>query len=207
MGLRIVQVGDIHCDIAKLRALKSALRGIQLDLLAVHGDVECDGEILEVLKEISPKIAFVPGNMDDVGVSKLFSREGFNIDSRVIEFGDYAMFGIGGLSFYSSYSRVKEMMPSYRGKKILLLTHHPPLSEKTDLALGRIHAGLPELRELDEEFRVYLHMHGHIHESPGWEFIGETLVVNPGALKHGRYAYIYLEERKVELLRIDGDGK
>ncbi|MCI4396426.1 MAG: hypothetical protein GU347_02600 [Desulfurococcales archaeon] len=201
--MRILQVGDIHCDINRLKSLKNESRSFQFDLLAIHGDVECDGEIVDLLKEMSEKLVFVPGNMDDVGVSKAFSREGLNIDANVIEIGGYVIAGIGGMSFYSSFTRVKELLPFYKGnKKILILSHHPPLSSKTDLALGKIHAGLPELRELDEEFKVYLHMHGHIHESPGWEVIGETLVVNPGALKHGRFALIDLEKKEAKLLRI-----
>jgi len=200
--LKILQLGDVHCDIGMLRKLKETSRSLQFDLLAVHGDVECDGEIVDLLKEISPKIIFVPGNMDDVAISKEFSRQGFNIDSKALEIGDHVFFGIGGLSFYTSYVKVKELIPTYKGRKAVLLTHHPPLSEKTDLALGSIHAGLVELRELDEEFKIHIHMHGHIHESPGWEFIGETLVVNPGALKHGRYAIIDTTTREVQLLRL-----
>ena len=36
---------------------------------------------------------------------------------------------------------------------------------------------------------------GHIHESNGIETIGETLVVNPGAGGHGRYAVIEIQGR------------
>lgn len=200
--MKILQIGDIHCNIDKLKSLAREIGSSKIDIIAIHGDVECNGETIDLLKALSAQIVFVPGNMDDVGIAKEFSREDLNIDSKAREIGEYVFFGIGGLSFYSSYMRVKELLPSFKGRKLILLSHHPPLSEKTDLAMGKLHAGLPELRDLIEEYKFILHMHGHIHESPGWEFIGETLVVNPGALKHGRYAIIDVEKRKAELLRL-----
>ncbi|MEM3567855.1 MAG: metallophosphoesterase, partial [Thermoplasmata archaeon] len=40
---------------------------------------------------------------------------------------------------------------------------------------------------------------GHIHEAAGIERIfGNTLVVNPGPAKHGRYALVEVEGRNVE---------
>ncbi|RKX77183.1 MAG: metallophosphoesterase, partial [Spirochaetes bacterium] len=45
---------------------------------------------------------------------------------------------------------------------------------------------------------------GHIHESVGIDRLEDTLLVNPGAFKSGRYALIELEEDvpKVELLQV-----
>ncbi|MEM0021305.1 MAG: metallophosphoesterase family protein [Fervidicoccaceae archaeon] len=200
--MKILQLGDIHCNVANLKRLREESASLQFDLLAVHGDVECNGDVVDLLKAISSSIVFVPGNMDDISIAKEFSRENFNIDSKVIELDNYVIAGIGGLSFYSSYTRVKEMLPLYRGRDIIILSHHPPLSTSTDLAMGSVHAGLPELRELDEEFGAILHMHGHIHESFGYEIIGQTLIVNPGALKSGRYALIDVEKRNVALMRL-----
>ncbi|MEZ0289897.1 MAG: metallophosphoesterase, partial [Sulfolobales archaeon] len=93
--MRILQVGDIHCDKKKLMLLKSVSREYSFDLLAVHGDVECNSEIISILKDISSSIVFVPGNMDSYQISELYSREGFNIDSRVVEFRGYYIAGVG----------------------------------------------------------------------------------------------------------------
>ncbi|MEZ0290278.1 MAG: hypothetical protein ABWJ42_04235, partial [Sulfolobales archaeon] len=108
-----------------------------------------------------------------------------------------------GLDVSSSIERVKRELSKLReDSKIIILSHHPPSSSKTDLAQRIFHIGLREFNQLYTSHRIVLHMHGHVHESPGWEFIGETLVVNPGALKHGRYALIDLEKREVTLNKI-----
>lgn len=81
----------------------------------------------------------------------------------------------------------------------VLLTHMPPLAQRIDIAEGR-HLGSEELRMLIEELKPLYAFCGHAHKAQGMEEIGDTLVINPGALIHGHYAV--LNTRK-ETVRFD----
>ena len=65
--------------------------------------------------------------------------------------------------------------------------------------LDRIHSGAHvgsrAVRRFIERSGAMVCLTGHIHESNGIETIGETLVVNPGAGGHGRYAVIEIQGR------------
>ena len=48
-----------------------------------------------------------------------------------------------------------------------------------------------------ERARPALCLTGHIHESAGTDRIGDTVIVNPGPFRHGRYAMCTLENGSV----------
>ena len=48
------------------------------------------------------------------------------------------------------------------------------------------------LREFVEQYKPILVVTGHIHESKGVDKIGETTVLNPGALLEGSYSVVTL---------------
>ncbi len=198
--MKILLFGDVHCNISSLRSLSSTEDAQTADIIAIDGDIECDGEILEIIKAMGKPVYFVPGNMDDVALAKIFMEAGFNIDGELREIGDkWIIGGIGGLSLYSSINVLKEKLKAkpMRGKKLIILSHHPPRSKVTDLAFKVIHTGIEELNSVIEEYRPVLFMHGHIHEAMGHELIDDTLVVNPGPLYKGYYAIVYPGEKKV----------
>ncbi len=199
--MRILHIGDIHCNIKYLRHLSQEVQDEEIDLIAIDGDVECNGEILRIIEGLGKNIVFVPGNMDDVAIAKLYAQKGYNIDANIKQLNDYTIIaGIGGLSIYSSLNTIKKKLGQkpYTKMQKIILAHHPPKTKQTDLALGRVHAGLKELTDLILEYKPILYMHGHIHEALGHEYIGETLIVNAGPLAQGKYAVIDLNKKTVE---------
>jgi Icc-related predicted phosphoesterase len=204
-AMLILFITDIHCNTSYLEKLRYTHDVRKAEVIAVGGDVECNGEILGIIEKLGKKIFFVPGNMDDVGISKMYREKGYNIDGRVTKIMPGVMIGgVGGISVISSIKNLERQLDDLRDEiEILyLLTHHPPRTNKTDLALGKIHAGLREINLLIEKYKPKLVMHGHIHESPGFEYLGETLIVNPGPLYQGRYAVIDTEEMKVQIKKL-----
>jgi len=182
-----------------LEKLLSTNNARKANIIAFTGDAECNGEIIDLLQSISKPVFFVPGNMDDIAVAKIFEKAGMNIDGKVVIHADYAFIGLGGISLMSSLETIKEKLSKENQGRLIVLSHHPPKNGVTDKARIGVSAGLVELRNFDLEYKPILHMHGHIHESPNYTFIGETLVVNPGPLKKGRYAIIDVETRKAYL--------
>lgn len=195
----ILHISDLHCETYMLEKLLSTDDAKRADIIAFTGDAECDGETVDLLQSINKPVFFVPGNMDDIAVAKIFDRAGMNIDGKVIRQADYAFVGLGGISVISSLETAKEKLSKEKPGKIIVLSHHPPRNGVTDKAKIGVSAGLVELRNFILEYKPVLHMHGHIHESPNYTFIGDTLVVNPGPLKRGRYAIIDVETKKAYL--------
>ncbi len=63
--------------------------------------------------------------------------------------------------------------------------------------MGGLHTGSKALRAFIDDKNPVLCLCGHIHESSGKEYYGDTLVINPGPFKDGKLAVI----------NISGSGK
>lgn len=81
-------------------------------------------------------------------------------------------------------------------RKIICSFHPPPYNTKLDLApkldknlrpvysfgeLEKENVGSKSVRKFFEKYNPLLGLHGHIHESPGSDKVGETIVFNPGS--------------------------
>ena len=87
---------------------------------------------------------------------------------------------------------LREELDNLQGKKIILLTHSPPLASKVDLEKGR-HKGSGFVAEIIETYSPELVLCGHAHTMGVREEVGETVVVNTGALKYKRASFIELD--------------
>ena len=77
-------------------------------------------------------------------------------------------------------------------KKDTILIAHPPPFGTLDKVLGKFHAGCKILREIVSKRQPQLFICGHIHERPGYAFLGKTLVVNCSIGMKGKGALIKL---------------
>ena len=80
----------------------------------------------------------------------------------------------------------------------IMVLHTPPLGGELDRDDGG-HKGCQVVNELINTWRPVLAVCGHAHDAAGHESAGDTLTVNPGALKSGQYAVVDIEERQVSL--------
>ncbi|BCU67760.1 metallophosphoesterase [Sulfolobales archaeon HS-7] len=95
------------------------------------------------------------------------------------------------------HSEIKRMMDKVSDpSRTVVNVHAPPYGTNLDNAFkltsdlrpvvrgGEIetdHVGSKSVRKVIEEFKPLLGIHGHIHESRGFDRIGETLIFNPGS--------------------------
>jgi Icc-related predicted phosphoesterase len=92
-------------------------------------------------------------------------------------------------------------------KKAIYLTHSPPFGTQLDRIEGGKSAGSRALKAFIESNQPLLNLTGHIHESPQisrsyFEWIGETLAINPGQLISRRLHAVTFEiERLKETLK------
>lgn len=77
-----------------------------------------------------------------------------------------------------------------------VLVAHPPPRGILDEAFNRFHAGCSGLYNLIVRCQPRLFICGHIHERPGWKYIGDTLVVNCNIGRTGGGAMIEYDKGK-----------
>ncbi len=91
--------------------------------------------------------------------------------------------------------------------KAIFNFHCPPHKTKIDLAPeldknlkpviipgadNKVHVGSTAVRNTIEKFQPVLSLHGHIHESPGNDYIGNTFCLNPGSEYEKGFLYGYI---------------
>jgi len=163
----------------------------------------------------------VPGNMDAPEGRYLtcsLAEEGADSPLEVVHrslarHGDYVISGLGGqLTEVDRHETLVLQYPRWEalhqlrlfefvpGPRVMVL-HTPPIGQVVDRDNGG-HKGCQVVNELIHTYRPKLAVCGHAHDAQGQETIAQTLVVNPGALKGGRYAVVDLDAMEVELRQL-----
>lgn len=187
--MRVLHVSDVHCN---YKGLRKVLKEEDYDAVFATGDFECL-EAVRALEEAKAKVFAVTGNLDDPRIADLLEELGMSVENKVVEFKGFKVAGISGQEPKTS---VKLLM---KEDFDILLSHYPPKGF-VDRAWSGVHIGLPEVKELCElKAPIAIHS-GHVHEARGVDKCNNTVVINPGPLRHGYYAIVrYDGEVFVEL--------
>jgi len=169
---------------------------------------------------IGVPVLVVPGNMDapeERFFGQLFHYELTLANIRLVQenihyFEGFFFSGFGGeitggisekdfvLQYPVEHVRFSLRRLSYvQGDKVLIL-HTPPRS-KLDFEKGG-HKGSPHVNELIEWLKPHFVFCGHAHGARGEEWLGRSLVVNPGPLKDGFFAILDTDGPSVRFERI-----
>ncbi|MDA4126189.1 MAG: metallophosphoesterase [Thaumarchaeota archaeon] len=152
-----------------------------------------------------------PGNDDrfEIDEALLDSGQVINPENKVVELaGGFEMITLGYANptpWHSprelSEAKLGEMIEALasnvrRPETAVYNLHVPPINTQLDkapavshdfnyvkegLGIKFIHAGSSAVRESIERHNPLLGLHGHIHESKGFEKVGRTLCINPGS--------------------------
>ncbi|MDK2870143.1 MAG: uncharacterized protein PWP39_1378 [Pyrococcus sp.] len=213
--MKIVAITDIHGRRSKVEELVNVLRGENVDMILIAGDITHFSGAKEAEEVLSPILALnipvlaVMGNCDGRDVLDFLEQKGISVHEKRVEAKGVGIVGFGG-SNITPFSTIWEfsddtiylsLTRNYRDGDIVL-THAPPYGTKLDKTHSGIHAGSIGLRRFIEEKQPKLCICGHIHEGRGIERIGNTIAINPGPLARGYYAVI--EGDSVELLNLKG---
>ena len=162
-----------------------------IDFVVCCGDFSQFGhgiiEFLTLFNEIGKKIYLIPGNHEEM--ETLFDDALVSFDNcislhkKVQKIGDYYFLGYGGGGFSqedADFRKVsREWYGKYRGKKIVLVTHQPPLGTKLDLLENR-HIGNKDYYKFIKRIQPKVAISGHLHETMGEvDRIGKTRIINP----------------------------
>jgi len=200
--MRIIAAGDIHMDlddVANIPGIDTA------DHIIITGDITNYGSSLDAeavlnrLQTINSSILAVAGNLDQPDVARYLEDIGISLHGRGIIIEGLGIMGLGGSNYTpfntpyefseeelcaflaSGFARIKD------AKDFILVSHPPPVLTKTDRLVNGSHVGSMAVRTFIEEKQPLLCVTGHIHESKGQDYIGRTLVLNPGMMKDGGY--------------------
>ena len=193
----------LHGDPAALHDLfVSHIRHRVADWLALAG---------ERMEGSGVPIYLIPGNDDPYDIDDILEGSEYcvNVDRRVVDVaGDLQVIG-SGQSNHTPWRTPREVTDDRFNEELtrladeardpgrtILLTHCPPYGSGLDVAplldesmrpivsagdLLRGPVGSTGVRDVIEEFRPLLGLHGHIHESGGEAKVGQTLCLNPGS--------------------------
>lgn len=201
--MQLMAFGDIHEYLHTLPDLATPLQ--QADMLLITGDLTrwrgpaTAAKVLAALARYNPRMLAQVGNTDSWETHRYFERLGINLHGHGHRVGDLGIFGVGGSNltpFYSPTEFREEDIADYlmAGYAMvqdapykLLVAHCPPYRTTVDRLHSGTHVGSTSVRQFIERYQPDLCISGHIHEAPGEDYIGRTLVLNPGMLAQGGY--------------------
>jgi Icc-related predicted phosphoesterase len=206
--MRIIAAGDIHMDpgdVANIPGIVSA------DHIIITGDITNYGSCLDAevvlnrLLRINSSILGVAGNLDQHDVARYLDDNGISLHGRGRMVESLGIMGLGGSNytpFNTPYEFSEQELSVFLAsgyaqiddtENFILVSHAPPIQTKTDRLTNGNHVGSKAVRTFIEEKQPLLCVTGHIHESRGHDYIGRTLIINPGMMKDGGYIEIIYE--------------
>jgi Icc-related predicted phosphoesterase len=221
-ALKILALTDIHDKVSSLTSiLDSVLKARQIDLITVSGDVSNFGSgedverVLHLIEMTGVPFCYILGNCDPIEF-----RNGVNVGGKCLEskcgtFSGINIIGSGGATptpfgtpFEVSEDEIVENVARSISEccgsgctgPVMLLIHNPPRGEVVDRLRTGLHTGSKKLRDLILQSSPLLVQCGHIHEAPGVERIGRSVVFNPGPVFRGRYALAEIEGESVNVV-------
>lgn len=173
------------------------------------------------LENVSPPVFAIPGNMDApesrflracpphmalhraLAGAPVTSRPGAsqNESIRLVGYGGELTEDKGETTFVLRFPRRKviDTLKDFSQLHLhIVVTHSPPVSSLS-FEDGK-EKGSHVVNDLIDLLQPDYLFCGHAHNSQGFEWIKNTLVVNPGALKYGNYAVV--EKDSVEFKRL-----
>lgn len=209
----VLGLSDIHGEENGFERMKSVLSAA--DIVFLVGDITHFGgtpdarRVIGAVRKYAGKILAVSGNCDYPEVDQFLDAEGINLHGRGETIGGIGFIGVGGslvTPFRTPNEYSEEDLTGFLKKgasglpgnaPVVLVSHQPPLNTGCDKIRTGSHVGSRAIRDYIETRHPLVCFTGHIHESAGIDRIGQTWIVNPGQLKHGKYAYAEIGENDV----------
>jgi Icc-related predicted phosphoesterase len=199
--LRVLATSDLHGAVAWLKRALAYAEEQGLHTVVCCGDFQ-SVEAVKVLAGFKGRAFAVPGNMDSREEAEALEEAGVSLHRRAVEHGGFIFAGAGALGFKDALASIGASLPS-SPSRLVLITHVPPKGLKVDLALNLMHIGSGALRSFIEARKPLACICGHVHEARGLDWLGSTLVVNPGPLAKGYAAIVDLARGRAELVSLE----
>jgi Icc-related predicted phosphoesterase len=204
--MKIISFGDVHMATENLERMSGVIGPD--DTVIISGDLtnfggESDAaKVLAAVRRACRRVLAVPGNLDRPEVISFLEREEVALHGRGVLVDGLAVFGCGGSNvtpfktpFELSEDEIYQtLMRGYREvqgqRPLIMICHTPPYNTKCDRLRNGTAVGSTAARRFIEEIQPDVCISGHIHESPGEDRMGATLVFNAGPFKGGGYVVV-----------------
>jgi Icc-related predicted phosphoesterase len=204
--MRFVCFGDIHMAFGAIARLAPVLR--DADAAVLTGDLTTFGDppdalrVVEAVRAHCPVVMAVTGNLDMATVIDDFRGRGISLHGTGRRFGALGVFGCGGSNItpmdtpteFEEEELAAILEAAHAtvadAPRTLMICHTPPYDTRLDRLMNGQPVGSPAVRAFIERRRPQVAVVGHIHEGRGVERIGDTLVLNAGALRDGGYVLV-----------------
>jgi hypothetical protein len=206
MAMRLVCFGDIHMALRAVERLGRELA--EADVAILTGDITNFGDppdaarVVDAVRRHCPTVLAVTGNLDMPWVIDAFRAEGISLHGEGRRFGDLGVFGCGGsnvtpMDTPTEFEEHELEATLEAGHAVvadapcrLMICHTPPHDTAVDRLVNGTPVGSAAVRRFIERHGPDVAVVGHIHEGRGTDRVGETTVVNPGALRDGGYVVL-----------------
>jgi len=209
--LRILVVSDFHGSIEASKRTAEKAKAVEAMCIVVCGDLTHFGSVADAQTISNPLISqglpvlYVPGNCDPAQLAEGKIKGAINLHGQCYQLGNVSLVGIGGAPaspFYSWYELSETQIMNILEQSVdhcstsrwlAVVSHSPPKDTLVDLAFSKVHAGSVSLRAFIEGKKPSIVFCGHIHEARGIDHLGNTIIVNPGPVRHGNCAIANLD--------------
>ena len=207
--MKLIVSSDIHNDFGMIYKIIELYRNERPDYIVILGDTSEFGEIergliKKLTEHIDPnKILIIPGNHETSEDIKLLEKmyKIRNLDKKYIVKDNFVLVGFGGADVLLNIIDEKEfeeflneLKKKINDKYIILLTHIPPKDSISSLDISGSYA----LRKfIQNNNKVILNIHGHIHETGGLEeIINKAKVLN--VAREVKLVEVYNKKTKIK---------
>ncbi len=212
--MKIVSFGDIHMAVAQMT--KIAVELSSADLIILSGDLTQFGgraearSVLAAARSYGPAVLALPGNVDRPEIVSFLQDEHVDLHGVHRRVGDVDIFGCGGSNltpFHTPLELGDEELGAVLARAFigvgaaplqLMVCHTPPYATRLDCLQDGTPVGSPAVRRFIEWRQPQVCITGHIHESPGVDWIGRTKVLNAGPFSAGGYIVAYCDGDRIE---------
>lgn len=215
--MNFLVISDLHANNSVLDKLDEEFK--KADAVLFGGDfAECfkpetGKAALEALCQKHENILAVLGNCDNEDFLESIEEKDISVEKSMVFHEGLAFAGSGGGTIFtgkteferteedilSDYDIVKDSVEQSGDeslwKSLILISHNPPKDTKCDAVNADLHAGSQLFTDFIKEKQPLAVVCGHIHEGCGIDKIGNTVVINPGALLEGHYATMKVEKK------------
>lgn len=214
--MKFLVLSDLHANNSVLDKMDSLFS--EADGVIFAGDfAECfkpetGKAALEALCTKHDSIFAVLGNCDEPEFIEELEESDICVERSLVFHEGLAFAGSGGGTYFTGKTAnerqeneilsdfnivensVKDTGDASLWKNLILVSHNPPKDTKCDAVNAELHAGSQLFTDFIKENQPLAVICGHIHEGKAIDKIGETLVINPGPLQEGNYAWLELEK-------------
>jgi Icc-related predicted phosphoesterase len=211
--MKLLVVSDFHGSIEAAHKTAAKTKKTKAEAIIVCGDVTHFGSVEDAERILSPLTAlelpvlFVAGNCDPAQLAEAQIKGALNLHEQCLSLDAVSFMGLGASPtsrFYSwfemSEAKIMDALVQTADRcsedgSLVVVSHTPPKGTKVDLAFSKIHAGSVSLRTFIEKRKPSIVLCGHIHEAKGVDRVGDTIIVNPGPVRHGNCAIADLNDK------------